>query len=124
MATNRVHEDGRHLTIDVSSINGSGTGDLVRSGDPGVIGGIAFVAETDEGSDGKATVDTGGVYRLNVRGHSGAANAAVNVGDTVYWDNTNGELDNDAAGRRFGTALDPVAAGATTAIRVRVGYFG
>lgn len=122
MAKNRVHEHGNQIKLNVSAVNGTGTGDLVKSGDPGAVGQIPFVALTDEDSAGLATVQTDGVFKLAVRGHDGTANAAIAAGAIVYWDNTNGELDVQTAGVRFGYALEAVASGATTTIKVKVGY--
>lgn len=122
MATNRIFERGRQFEADVSGVNGSGTSDAVQSGDPGAIGSLPFVALTDEDADGMATIQTDGVFDLPVRGHDGTANAAVDAGEIVYWDNTAGELDVATAGIRFGYALEAVASGATTTVRVKVGY--
>lgn len=107
------------LELDVSAVNGTGTSNAVKSGDPGVAGGtIPFVAHTDEDAGGLATVFTRGVFNVAVRGHDGTADAAVAVGETLFWDNTNEELDVATGGEEFGIALDAVAAGATTTIRV------
>lgn len=122
MATNRIFERGRQFEADVSGVNGSGTSDAVQSGDPGAIGSLPFVALTDEDADGMATIQTDGVFELSVRGHDGTANAAVDAGEIVYWDNTTGELDVATAGIRFGYALEAVASGATTTVRVKIGY--
>lgn len=122
MATNRIFERGRQFEVDVSAVNGSGTSDAVQSGDPGAIGSLPFVALTDEDADGMATIQTDGVFELSVRGHDGTANAAVDAGEIVYWDNTTGELDVATAGIRFGYALEAVASGATTTVRVKIGY--
>lgn len=96
------------------------------SGTPVLVGKIPGVALTDEGEGGNGTgeitVDTGGIHVLSVRGHDGTANAAIAVGDIIYYDATNDELDVDSAGVRFGYALETVASGATTAIKVKVGY--
>ena len=123
MATNRELAEGNQIVLDVSAVNGSGTGNLVESGDPGAVGQIPFVALGDENTtSGEASVQTDGVYRLAVYGHDGSSNAAVAAGDIVYWDNTNGELDVDTGGVRFGYALEAVTSGATTTINVKVGY--
>jgi predicted RecA/RadA family phage recombinase len=124
VAKNRKRYLGRKFELDVSAVNGTGTGDLVKSGDPGAVGQIAFVALTDEDSAGKATVDTLGVYELTVTGKdAAAANVAVAVGDIVYWDNTPGEVNKDGTnGIRLGYALGAVASGAATKIEVRLGY--
>jgi hypothetical protein len=76
-------------------------------------------------------VDFEGVFNLSVIGRtqsSPSAGAALNRGDGVYadggsYDSTSGittgsTLDGDSNGTFVGLALDPVAAGATTTIRV------
>jgi len=125
MAKNRVHEHGTQLKLNVSAVNGSGTSDLVKSGDPGAVGSLPFVALTDEDSAGLATCQTDGVFDLAVFGHDGTANAAIAAGDLVVWDNTGGTLEKtpgSASSVRFGYALDAVTSGATTTIRVKLGY--
>ena len=122
MALNREQEVGNRLSLDVSGVNGSGAGNLVQSGDPLAVGQIPGVALTDEDSDGMATVQTDGVFRLDVHGYSGTA-AAVSAGDIVYWDDTAGELNTESSGNvRFGYALEAVVSGATTEILTKVGY--
>ena len=125
MAKNRVRIDGRYPRLNVSAVNGSGAADIVKSGDPGAVGQLPFVALTDEDASGLATGDTAGVYNLAVFGHDGTANAAIAVGDLVVWDNTGGTLEKtpgSASSVRFGYALAVVNSGATTTIPVKVGY--
>lgn len=118
MAKNQRRIDARHIQLNVSAVNGSGAGNLVKSGDPGVVGKIPFVAETDEDGDGNATCDTGGGYDLAVNAWDpgAAAGLAVVQGDELYWDNTAGLLRPipadgvmEAGGVYFGFALEPVA---------------
>ncbi len=123
MAKNREHPSGSPLDLNVSAVNGSGVGDLVKSGDPGAVGVLPFVALTDEDTNGIASCDSEGVYRLAVFGHDGTANAAVAAGDRIVWDNTGGTLEKTPGSANsvgFGVALDPVSGGATTTIRVRL----
>lgn len=125
MAKNRARVDGRHLWLSVANVNGTGTADACKSGDPGVIGDLPVVCTTDEDADGMASVDAGGAYNLAVIGKGAAdANAAVAVGDALHWDNTGGRLVLAAfagTSKFFGYALGAVAAGATTTIEVKVG---
>ena len=123
MAKNKYLESSRQLELNVSAVNGSGTGDLVKSGDPVAVGKMSGVALTDENASGMAMVARDGVFRLAVRGQDAVpANVAVNVGDELYWDNTPGEVNRDATNGVFlGYALEAVASGATTTIKVALG---
>lgn len=86
---------------------------------------------TQDANSGYITVDAEGVFNLAVKGQtqsSPSAGAAINRGDPVYADGgtfdatsgvtTGSTLDGDANGTFVGIALDPVAVGATTTIRV------
>lgn len=121
MATNRRRANGRYLRLDVSTVNGSGTANAMKSGDPGAVGQIPFVCLTDEDSSGFASVDTAGVYALSVVGTNDAGNSAVAVGDILYWDNAEEQINKEATGGiLFGYALGTVGAGATATINVRL----
>lgn len=125
MATNRALALARRFALDVATVKGTGPANAVKSGDPVAVGQIAGVALTDRGTDNKATIDTRGAFSIPVKGVNDVpANVAVAVGDVVYFDNTftPGQVDVGPNGVRFGYALDPVAAGATTTIRVKIGY--
>lgn len=82
-------------------------------------------------NSGYITVQTTGAVNVAVKGQtqsSPSAGAAINRGDAVYADGgtydatsgitTGSTLDGDSNGTFWGIALDPVAAGATTTIRV------
>jgi predicted RecA/RadA family phage recombinase len=123
LAKNNRFGDGNHLRLNVSAVNGSGTGDLVKSGDPGAVGQIPFVALTDEDAAGKATVATEGAFNLAVFGHDGTAGAAIAEGDKLVWDNTGGTVEKTPGSANsvpFGYALGAVGSGATTTIGVRL----
>ncbi len=100
---------------------------------------IACVAQTAQVStnpvydsnSGYITVQTTGAVNVSVKGQvqsSASVGGAINRGDAVYadggtFDGTSGittgsTLDADSNGTFFGIALDPVAASATTTIRV------
>lgn len=116
MATNRVRARGRQLSLPVAS------GKV--SGDPAVCGLIAGVCLTDrDATTGKATLQMDGVFDLPVKGIDGSGNAAIAVGDVLYY--TAGDtpqLSVKTTGVRFGYALEAVSSGATDTINVKVGY--
>lgn len=109
-------QEGRRLILNV------GTGK--KAGDPVTVGEIVGVCVTDADANGEAVVDTMGVYMLTVVAqnydsvNATYVNEAINVGDPLYDDN--GTLNKNSAGVLFGYALEPVAAGATATIRVRL----
>lgn len=115
-ATNRVHE--RSSPLDVVPTSSFSSPPV--SGDAILLGQYPGVALTDERADSTVTAQFDGVFDLAVRGHDGSANAAISAGDRIYYDVTNDELDVDTSGVPFGIALDDVASGATTTIRVAV----
>ena len=120
MATNRELEDGKTIVLAPTAAPHT----TAKSGDHVMVGDLPGVALTDAddtvSNGGECTVDLGGVYRLPVKGET-TTNAAVAAGDTLYYDA--GVLNKDNTnGKRYGYALDPVTSGATTTIRVKVGY--
>lgn len=116
MAADRNLQYGRFIT-------GAATDPATpASGDPVILGQIPGVALIDENTDGNTVIDTGGVYNLSVKGTNGA-NTAIAAGDIIYYVAANTpKLSVTNTGVRFGYALDPVSSGATTTIRVKVGY--
>lgn len=113
MALNRELEDAKQVCLPVPE----GT----KSGDPLVLGAMPCVALIDRNPDGEASIDRGGAYRLSVEGKNKAGEKAIEVGDIIYL--KGGKLGvNNEEGVRFGYALDPVVKGATTVIRVAIGY--
>lgn len=120
MAKNRYRSRGRKLNLRVADINGSGAGDLCKSGDPGKIGELPVVCLTDEDANGNASVDTLGVYKFDVvNGTAGA----IAPGAEVLWDNAAGALNVGGAGTRFGFLVGKtsIPAGQTVEVEVRVG---
>lgn len=128
MAKDRLYARGNQLPMNVSALNGSGTGNLCLSGDPVAFGaagsaaGIGGVCLTSENSAGISTVQFDGVFNLAVTGKDAAdADTAVIIGNVLYWDDTPGQLNLDSTnGIRFGFALAAVTGGATTTIAVKV----
>jgi predicted RecA/RadA family phage recombinase len=118
MATNIVFEDGDQLDLVCSQPT------TPASGDPVLVGQIPGVALTKERADGKTTVKLNGVANLSVKGEGAAGNAAVAVGDILYYEaGQTPPVNKDATnGVRFGYALGAVASGATATIPVKIGY--
>lgn len=114
MAKNKHLKEGDNLYLPVPTDT--------ASGDPVVVGAIPGVALIDEDEDGNATIDTRGAYDLEVVANDGSADTAVSEGDVLYFDSTDGNLNLDDAGDRFGYALEAVTSGATTTIPVKIGY--
>jgi predicted RecA/RadA family phage recombinase len=116
MAKNYVQE-GRKMNVAVSA--------GVDSGEPVMIGNyIPAVALTDRDSvTGKASLDFGpAVYDLPVKGHTGVGNAAIAVGEAIFYDAALATFlnKNSTTGVFFGVALGAVESGATTTIPVLV----
>ena len=120
MATNIVFEDGDQIRVNVSGVTGSGAAGVVKSGDPGVLVDMPFVALTDEDSDGFATVKTNGVASLFVDAEGGN----VVPGTLLYFDSADPNKINDASSgnKRFGYSLGSVTSSATGTILVKIGY--
>lgn len=118
MATNKI-QDGKilHLTV----------GSTVVSGDPVVVGnGIRGVAQTSYNSaDGKAVIDTEGVYDLSVQAVDDAGNSAVAVGDRLYYNASDSpKLSKKKSGKFFGFALEAINTGLTATINVKIAQAG
>lgn len=120
MATNRIF----HGVTDTLSLP---VPDGTVSGDPLVIGDLPCVALTDRATSAddnpvdEATVQVypSAVFEFEVIGNDGTAGAAVAVGEAVYLQ-ADGTIDVDTAGTLFGYALQAVASGATTTVRVKL----
>lgn len=118
MAKNIVFDHGDQLSLPVTAPA------TPTSGDPVLVGELPGVALTDENTEGNTTVKLNGVANLEVVGTSddGTTDAAISAGDVVYYD-TDDTLNVDSSnGTRFGYALEDVASGATSTIRVKIGY--
>jgi hypothetical protein len=117
MATNLIFEPVGKLSVPVP--DGTVSGDALI-----VLGTVPAVALTDKGAGGNAATDAtvainpAWVVDIPVKGEDGAGNAAISVGEQV-WVDTDGEINVDLTnGTLFGIALEAVASGATTTIRV------
>lgn len=117
MAGNIVFEDGDQLSVVCTDPAAPDSGDPVR------LGARCGVALTDERTDGTTTVKFDGVADLSVKGVNGAGNSAVAVGDELFYvDADDPKISKKTTGTHFGYALEAVASGATSTIRVKVGY--
>ncbi len=110
MATNFV-QPGKRMNLPVTASKLSGAWDMV--------GELPVVLLTDADANDEAECDTEGVYTLSVKGADGSGDSAVAIGDKVYVDSTELNVD-DANGIEFGIALGAVVSGETTAIPVRL----
>jgi len=98
-------------------------GASVTSGSFGVLGQVPYVALGNSGaSNTPIACATRGIFNLSVHGYS-TVNAAVNIGDIVYFDSgDSNKLNVHNTGVRFGYALGAVTSGSNTTIPVMVGY--
>lgn len=120
MATNIVYEDGDQLELAPTAP----TGTTIEAGQACLVGALPAVALTDAddtvGNGGRCTLKFNGVADLPVKGET-TTNAAIAAGDIIYLDGST--LNKDSTnGVRFGYALEPVTSGATTTIKVKIGY--
>ncbi len=121
MATNRIKEHGRKLSLTVTHPTSPSSGDPTRT--INLIG----VALTDERTDGTTSVDIGpAVYDLSVKGEDDDGNSTVAIGEKLYYvdadvDDGTGFLNKKVTGRFAGIALEAVTSGSTTTINVLVG---
>lgn len=119
MATNRVREDGGHLSVVVTNPTTPASGDPIRFG---LLTGVAL---TDEGEGGNGATTTSvdfslAVYDLSVKGVDDNGNSAVAAGDAIFYvDADTPKLSKKASGYFFGFALEAVQSAATTTINVQ-----
>lgn len=115
MAKNIVREVGNQLDLVCSHPTTPASGGPVRWGE------LVGIALTDERTDGKTTVKFDGTATISVKGIDGAGNAAVAVGDQLYYtDADTPPVSKKNTGRLVGQAMEAVASGATTTIEVRL----
>ncbi|GIU74768.1 MAG: hypothetical protein KatS3mg004_1855 [Bryobacteraceae bacterium] len=89
------------------------------SGSPVRVGSFCGVAIADKAADGRTTLRVTGVVNVQVKAVDGAGNAAVAVGDKLYYvDADTPKLSKKNTGTFFGYALQPIAAGQTATIDV------
>jgi predicted RecA/RadA family phage recombinase len=116
MARNIIFEDGTQIAVVATDPT------TPASGDPVLVGQIPGVALITEAADGLTTIKTDGVATLSVKGTNGS-NTAIAAGDILYYVTGNTpKLSVTTSGVRFGYALEAVTSGATSTIRVKIGY--
>jgi predicted RecA/RadA family phage recombinase len=123
MAKNRDREVGRELSLAPTSAPGT----TALSGDPVLVGQIPGVALKDASdlvaNGGTTSIQFDGVFKLSVKGIDAGGNSAVAPGDILYYVAADTpRLSKKNTGVRFGYALEVITSGATTTIRVKVGY--
>lgn len=122
MAKN-FEQSGEFIEVLESTLTPVAAG-LVKSGGAAFWGAGDFLTGVAQTSPAAATekvsMHTRGVYRLPVTGRNQVpADAAVALGDKLYIDDAEAQLNLDATlGKFFGYALGTVVAGATTTIPV------
>lgn len=117
MAKNVVFNMGDRLSVACTSPT------TPASGDPVLFGQLPGVALTAEDAAGNTSVQFCGVATFSVKGYNGSANTAIAAGDVIYYKaGATPVLQVDTSGVRFGVAMEAVSSGATTTIRVRIGY--
>lgn len=117
MATNRVIAQASRRSQLIAVTAG------LLSGAPFVFGKMPGVLLKDADASNKAVLQLDGIFSLSVKGIDGSGNLGIAVGDIIYY--TAGDtpkLSVKATGVRFGYALEVVVSGATTTIKVQVGY--
>ncbi len=91
------------------------TDGLVDAGDACYVGGIVGVAQDSAAaSTDEVTIDTCGVYCLNVLASDDAGTSAVAIGNLLYI-GTDGVVSKKASGKAFGYAVSTLSASATAA---------
>jgi len=109
MATNYI-QPGKVIEVEKASI---------EAGDHVLIGETPGVALTDTNAEGNIQLATEGVFELSVTGADNAGDAAISVGERIYYDG--GTLNKDATdGTLFGKVLEAVSSGATATIPVMI----
>ena len=94
------------------------------AGDVVLIGELPVYVQTDRDSDGYSivTLPCTHVQKITVYGKTNAAaNSAVAIGDKLYADASDGQINKDTGGEAIGYALETVTSGSSAAILVGFG---
>jgi hypothetical protein len=120
--------EGRHVTLPAELINSPTGGGVVVAKDPVTFGtvsdgwgvGVAFNAGT---ATDQISIDTEGIWCLDVVAVDDAGNSAVRIGDPIFINRTTcvlSKMRNQATHIPFGYALDTIDTGVTAGIAVKV----
>jgi len=102
----------------------NGTGTAIVSGQPMAIGaGCTGFCLEDIANGGTGSVQLKGIFDYPVKGHDGSSNAAVSVGDKVYYTAGEAFFDKDSSAVPAGIALEAVSSGSTTTVEVLLATF-
>lgn len=100
----------------IQATNSSGT--LIVSGEPMAIGTMTGFCLEDIANAAVGSVQLKGIFDYPVKGHDGTSNAAVGIGDKVYYTAGDAFFDVDSAAVPAGIALEAVSSGSTTTVEV------
>ena len=109
---------GRHWTLTTTDANAH----TITSGDLVIFGSLVGVALIDfDTATESVVIDTQGGHALSVKATvNGGGNEALAVGDWVFYDDTDDEINADYAGIPIGQLLEGVTSGATATVAVKL----
>jgi len=119
--------EGRHVTLEANLINSPAGGGVVVAKDPVTFGnvadgyGVGVAFNSGSGSD-LISIDTEGIWCLDVVAQDDEGASAVRIGDIIYINRTTcvlSKISSDTTNIVFGYALDTIASG-THGIAVKV----
>ena len=109
---------GRHWTLTTTEAAAAD----ITSGDLVIFGSLVGVALTDyDATKDRVVIDVEGGHELEVVAtEHGDGNSAIAIGDWLYYDDTDDEINADYAGIPIGQALAAVTSGETDTIGVKL----
>jgi len=116
--TNKLQGKGRVIQYTNNTGADIASGQPVLLGDQGLRG--VAVQAIANGAAGSVEIPECAIYSISVRGHNGAANAAVDAFDKVYLTAGENFVDVDTAQVFFGFTLEAQTSGGTSAKPVAV----
>jgi predicted RecA/RadA family phage recombinase len=91
-----------------------------KSGDPVLVGVMPGVCLTDRDSNGEATVQFVGAFRLKVIGKEGSENKEIKFGEKVFIDSEGKLTKKESGNTLFGYVLKAVASGKEESVPVKI----